>query len=601
MKLALLRRSSGGPRAAYAVTGALLGVAGALGTIALATLDASRPAAVLDLLAAVFAIWALGWMLAPAYGGAPLLRPEQFALEPIPRRRLAAGLLAAGLAGVPAAVTLLAFLAAAVLAIRLDAAALVVAVPGSVLLLVLVVLLSRLSAHLFGALARSRAGGAVSALINALLLVGASSGWIVFAGLDAVLASGFSDGVSAAVRALPSSWGLLAVEAAGRGDWTAAALLLLGLLVLVVLLLVAWSALFGPPRLARPAVRGSPAGRAAPRGRLGAGATQAVFVKELRSWWRDPVRLQGVVLAPAFAVLTCLVPLAFGSAGFLPFVGALAALMGAVTASNGYGQDGTALWLTLLAPSSERADVRGRQLAWLVVFAPLTAVLTAVGIAVSGEPELAPWAAAASLALLGGGAGLLPLVAVELLVPGPDPREHKDSPLDHGDVTGQAFAMLFLALACALPAVGVVALVEAGEGGALAWLGVPAALLTGVLAYAFLGSSAAASLARRGPELLHLMRAGRPQGAPPGGAAAALEAMPASRRRLLSASVLVGCIALFPQALVPAAMKLADDSARVWFLALYVPEPWQWPVIALMALLGAGAFLFAWRLLGWRA
>ena len=39
--------------------------------------------------------------------------------------------------------------------------------------------------------------------------------------------------------------------------------------------------------------------------------------------------------------------------------------MGAVTASNLYGQDGTALWLTLLAPGSERADVRGRQLAWL--------------------------------------------------------------------------------------------------------------------------------------------------------------------------------------------------------------------------------------------
>ena len=240
-------------------------------------------------------------------------------------------------------------------------------------------LLSRLSAHLFGALSRSRAGGAVSALISAVMLVAASSGWIVFAALDAVLDSGFSDGFSTAVRILPSSWCLLAVDAAARGAWGAAVLLLLALLALVPALLLAWSALFGPPRLSRPAVRGAPAARAIPGGRLSAGPTRAVLVRELRSWWRDPVRLQSVVVAPAFAALTCLVPLAFDSAVLLPFIGALTALMGAVTASNLYGQDGTALWLTLVAPGSERADVRGRQLAWLAVFAPLTAVLTVVG------------------------------------------------------------------------------------------------------------------------------------------------------------------------------------------------------------------------------
>ena len=61
-------------------------------------------------------------------------------------------------------------------------------------------------------------------------------------------------------------------------------------------------------------------------------------------------------------------------------------------------------------------------------------------------------------------------------------------------------------------------------------------------------------------------------------------------------SVFVGCIALFPQTIVPAAMKLSGDVARVWFLALYLPEPWQWPVIALMGLLGVGALALAARL-----
>ena len=80
-----------------------------------------------------------------------------------------------------------------------------------------------------------------------------------------------------------------------------------------------------------------------------------MFRKELRSWWRDPVRLQSVIVAPVFAVLTCLVPLAFDSTEFLPFIGALIALMGAVMSANAYGQDGTALWLTILTPGSERA------------------------------------------------------------------------------------------------------------------------------------------------------------------------------------------------------------------------------------------------------
>ena len=98
-----------------------------------------------------------------------------------------------------------------------------------------------------------------------------------------------------------------------------------------------------------------------------------MFRKELRSWWRDPVRLQSVIVAPVFAVLTCLVPLAFDSTEFLPFIGALIALMGAVMSANAYGQDGTALWLTILTPGSERPDVRGRQLAWLAVFGPMAA------------------------------------------------------------------------------------------------------------------------------------------------------------------------------------------------------------------------------------
>jgi hypothetical protein len=57
------------------IGGAALGAAGATATIALATLDA-EPATLRDPLAVVFALWTLGWALAPAHGGAPVLRVE---------------------------------------------------------------------------------------------------------------------------------------------------------------------------------------------------------------------------------------------------------------------------------------------------------------------------------------------------------------------------------------------------------------------------------------------------------------------------------------------------------------------------------------------
>ena len=98
-----------------------------------------------------------------------------------------------------------------------------------------------------------------------------------------------------------------------------------------------------------------------------------------------------------------------------------------------------------------------------------------------------------------------------------------------------------------------------------------------------LGRAAQRQLARRGPELLQLMRSGK----------APAEA--ATAPAVVWLAVSVGMIALFPQAMVPAVMKLSGDIARVWFLALYMPGPLQWPTIAFMATLGIGALVVAAR------
>lgn len=596
MKLAVMRRDISGPRSSWVFGGAVIGLALAVGTIDVATLKAAHQSNVMDLLAVVFAVWTLGWMLGPAYSGQPVLRGEQFQLQPIPRRRLALGLLGAAFVGVTAPVTFVAFCALVAFGIRLGSVPVVVAVIAVFLQITFVVLLSRLTARLFGALARSRVGGAISALLSAAMLVASSSCWIVFVAIHALVATGFSHGVSITVRSLPSSWGVLAVEASSRSDWLMTVLPLLGLALLVLLLWVAWTRSLGPARWARATVRGSAADRALPAGRLGTGATAAVFVKEMRTWWRDPQRMQSCVVSPAFAVMTCLVPLAFHSTEFLPFLGAVAAMMGAVTAANLYGQDGTAMWLTVLMPGSERADVRGRQLAWLTIFAPMTLVLTVVGMAVGGHRELWPWALAATVALLGGGAGLVPMVAINQLAPGPDPREIKNAPLDHSDVTGQAFVMMFMVLGTAAPAIATVLLGQLTHNPSLRWAGLAVGVVTGVLSYALLGRSAHLSLAKRGPELLYLMRTGKEQRTKAGEGASFIQAMPKYRQRLFWSSFFVGCIAMFPQALVPLLMKVSGNIAPVWFLALHMPTAWQWPVIAMMFVLGLVSFGLAGRI-----
>ncbi|MEJ8640480.1 hypothetical protein WKI68_01630 [Streptomyces sp. MS1.HAVA.3] len=341
-------------------------------------------------------------------------------------------------------------------------------------------------------------------------------------------------------------------------------------------------------------VRVSSARRAVRRGPLFRGDQGAVYLKELRTWWRDPVRTQGIVMGPAFSIITVLFPLIFGFTAGFPFVGAAGASMAAATCANLYGQDGTALWLTLTVPGKEKADVRARQMAWLTVFGPLTLALTLVGCLLHGDAALVPWALAGTLAALGGGSGLLISVSVVALVPGPDPHKSKNSPMDHGDVTGQSFLMFFLVALAMCPALGVAWAGHALDMPALLWASVPVGLLTGVLCHVTLGSVAARELRAKGPDLLHLMRSGTPASTSdkPGEDAAKspFETMSGTRRTLMWASMAAGIVGLFPQGLVPMGIKLNGAPDKVWFLALHVPEPWQWPVVAVMVVIGLAGF-----------
>ena len=108
----------------------------------------------------------------------------------------------------------------------------------------------------------------------------------------------------------------------------------------------------------------------------------------------------------------------------LPYAGPIFVVMAAAMTANLYGTDGTALWLTLMTPGA--SDVRGRQLAWLLVQGPIAVVLGVAFTAVTGGPW--PLILALLAALLGGAAGLIPLVSVYALVPGTDPHRRAGTP-----------------------------------------------------------------------------------------------------------------------------------------------------------------------------
>ena len=442
MKLAVLRHALTGRRAAWMVTGGLVGLVLAAATLALSTRSFARPSVLADVLGLVYALWMIGWMVGPLWaGGESVLRVDYFLLLPLPRHRLAIGLLGAAFVGIAPAVTVLAFASLPLYAARLGLAPTLVAAPAMGLQLVLVVVLSRVTGRVFSTAMQSRGGAAVSAVLFAALLVVAQSGWVLFVAIvqSGVLSTGLSPVLSGTVRALPSSWGLVAVEAAHRSDWLLMAGALTGLAVLNMLLLLWWGRLLGAPGSARAPVRGSRGSAATARpgthGRRPAGRTAAVVVKELRTWWRDPARTVTLVLAPAWALMTCLLPLTLHSitsysTALLPWTAAGIVLMAASASANLYGQDGTALWLTLLIPGAERHDVRGRQWAWLAVFAPGTLAAAVILTALSGQAWTWPWVCALLPALPGGAIGLWVWAAVVALAPGPDPQRGGDSLLD---------------------------------------------------------------------------------------------------------------------------------------------------------------------------
>jgi ABC-2 type transport system permease protein len=497
MRWRVLRHSLHGKQAVLTVLGFVAGLVAAAVTIVVAGAPFDDAGVAADVLAAVYLVWTVGWLFAPVLsgGGDETLRPEHFALLPLTPRQLAAGLLGAAFVGVPAMVTAVAFCG---LLVHASGAHVLVAVVAAPLQLVFVILLSRVMMAALGAVLRSRRGRDLGILLTAAVGMSGFGVQALVRTLGPGLVEGDSPVLSAVLRWSPSGWGTVAVTS----SWPVALACVAGLVAVDAALLAVWGVLL-VRRTTRVAVTASAVRRRAFGGVLPATPVGAVVGKELRTWARDARRRVAMLSTVLVGVVISVGPLLSGAGGPSPFGGLALVAFGCLMAGNLYGMDGSALWHTLVAPGASRADVRGRQIAWLLLVGPVALVLAVMLPAVS-DPATFPWVLGLVPALLGGGAGLVVLLSVYAGYPMPDQRA---SPFASGGSPGLLRALLQLGISLllavvALPVVAVVVVGEVAGAPAVSWLGVPVGIGLGVLTFWWWGALAARRLAARGPELL---------------------------------------------------------------------------------------------------
>jgi ABC-2 type transport system permease protein len=263
---------------------------------------------------------------------------------------------------------------------------------------------------------------------------------------------------------------------------------------------------------------------------------------------------------------------------------------------NLYGEEGTAFWLTRMVPGTEPADVRGRQLAWLLAVAPPAVALTAALTLLGRQAGAWPWVLAALPALLGGTAGLMVWLSAAHPVPQKDPNR-RSGPFDTGDdpaaagaAVGQQYLMLVLVALTVVPGWALVGAGAAPGRAGLQAAGVLAGIATGVLLWWWGGRVAARRLTDHGAEVMDLLRLG-PQAAGPDSAGPEREPaveLPAWRSAARGVLWTAAVVLIAPQGLVPIAFNLfgVDPQVRVWFAARYLPERLQLPAALACIALG---------------
>jgi ABC-2 type transport system permease protein len=538
LKVRLLRNSLRGQswRIALFVIGLVIGVglgliAGLL--VALTGVDGSDPARGRDIayLTAIFlgAGTVLAWALFPLlfFGVDETIDPARFALLPVPRRVLLAGMLGAAFVGVPALATFLATAGLAVSAgLRFGLLNALVSLVCLLAGLLLGVVASRALTSAFAAMLRSRKMRDLAAIFIAVAAsMGAPLQWFI-TGLVTNGSMGEALSVARVLAWTPFGAAYAIPFDVAEGRPGAAALRSLIVLATLAALLWWWSstlesAMIGITALGT-AKRAVAAGGAvaaliprALRGVVPGTPFGAIFAREWRSWWRDARRR-----ASMFSVLiaSAVVPIAVtfsarGGAGLSASATAqqphalvtgygvtFAGTIGGMLLANQFAFDGNAYAAHLLVRVPGRVELRARAAALAALSLPLIAAVTVAIVAISGAPgRILP-----GLGLLATGFGAAIAAASLLSVLAAYPMPDVNNPFALNSGTGSAKGLLAIAAMLATAVISTpVTLASAFLHGPVASVGV---LLIG-LAYGgaamWLGTYIAGDvLDRRGPELL---------------------------------------------------------------------------------------------------
>ena len=503
MRAAIMRRATSGRRWIGILLLALLVTLLAVTTLLAGLVHYRYPGAGADVVATLSLGWLLGWIAGPLLtGDDAALRMDYFKLLPIPARRLAHAMLGAAFANVSLVFSLIAFAALIALGARSGVAAALTGVIATALDLVLAVVASTVAVAAFGPTISSRRGRDFGTILLALTITLLS----LASGLVPLIAKRLTDGhspvLAAVVRILPSGWGAVAVDAAGRSDWGLVALALGGLAATIGALVAAW-----PPLLARRLTMSARGGRQrAHVARTGEPVLPltplgAVIGKELRMYSRSVLRSVMLMISFLVGVLVGVLSALSGKTEGLPFAGLLFTVIAAACFTNFYGDDGTSLWLTLVVPGAERPDVRGRVWAWFLVVGPAGLLITVAFTAISGQTWAWPWVLAGEPAMIIGSAGLLALIGV-VSVNGPD----ADGGPSPARVLKTHLALIVIPVVTMFPAAALLAAGAAGHSPALRWLAVPVGLAWAAWLGRYSLQQAQRRLQTQGPEIFARLR-----------------------------------------------------------------------------------------------
>jgi ABC-2 type transport system permease protein len=517
LKLALLRAGlrtagiQGRLGAAFSVLVAVaVGLAGG-GLLSFARLLDDRGAtdAVSAGLGFLLLVWVLGPIVTATSDGT--LDPDRLAPFPLTRRQLVPGLLLASLIGFGGIVSVLVLLGALAGVVPVSPLA-VIAMAGVTCHLLCCAAASRLVGTAISGAARTRRWRDIA------LLAGPVVALVLNVGLQLVTRSfaprdGASiDGVRTAARVLGGP-AALAVGLAGEGNVVGSVAALVAGIALLAALVTAWGSVLERV-LTSGGNGGVRAGKAAgplrPRmvAFLPAGRAGAVAAKELRMTWREP-RQRVAFLGTLFGAVVPLFSLRLlsSSSPRIALAAAVPAFILGTQATNQFGFDGPAHWVSVATGDDPRPELVGKNLARLVLAIPFV-VLGGTALALrSGSFDFVVPAMGLAAAGFGIAVGLGNWFSVTSAVPVPASASNVFSAGNAGHglaAAGPALAVLFGGALVLSPLFAALVMVDSRP--VLQLLGVAGAV-GGVGAW-IVGTGAAVRYARpRQPELLAVLSA----------------------------------------------------------------------------------------------